>query len=71
MSDVSFGIDTFGDVTAGPDGPVEHGCSPADGGRVAAQGAMETVFAPETLARVYGMDVYGWMRGLLGQWSGA
>ena len=42
-----------------------------DGGRVAAQGAMETVFAPETLARVYGMDVYGWMRGLLGQWSGA
>ena len=42
-----------------------------DGGRVAAQGAMETVFAPETLARVYGMDVYGWMRDLLGQWSGA
>ena len=42
-----------------------------DGGRVAAQGAMETVFAPETLARVYGMDVYGWMRGLLEQWSGA
>jgi probable LLM family oxidoreductase len=24
MSDVSFGIDTFGDVTAGPDGPVPH-----------------------------------------------
>lgn len=42
-----------------------------DGGHVAAQGAMETVFAPETLAHVYGMDVYGWMRGLLGQWSGA
>lgn len=39
-----------------------------DEGRVVAQGAPQAVFAPETLERVYGMDVYGWMRGLLGQW---
>lgn len=39
-----------------------------DGGRVVAQGAPQAVFAPEALERVYGMDVYGWMRGLLGQW---
>ena len=27
------------------------------------------VMTPENLQRVYGMDVYGWMREMLGQWQ--
>jgi len=40
-----------------------------DGGRCAARGTMDEVLTPENLARVYDMDVYGWMREMLGQWA--
>ena len=40
-----------------------------DGGRCVARGTMEETLTPENLARVYGMDVGGWMRELLGQWA--
>ena len=40
-----------------------------DGGRCVARGTMEETMTPENLARVYGMDVGGWMRELLGQWA--
>ncbi len=34
-----------------------------------AQGEINAVLTPENLSQVYGMDVYGWMRDLLGQWE--
>lgn len=37
-------------------------------GRCAAQGEIAQVMTPELLRQVYGMDVYGWMNELLGQW---
>lgn len=40
-----------------------------DGGRCAAQGTVDEAFTPESLRRVYGMDVHGWMREMLGQWT--
>ena len=40
-----------------------------DGGRSVARGTVQDVLTPENLRRVYGMDVYAWMRGLLGQWA--
>jgi len=40
-----------------------------DRGRCAAQGKTAEVMTRERLEAVYGMDVYGWMRDLLGQWS--
>ena len=39
-----------------------------DHGRCVAEGPMEEVMTPEHLDRVYGMDVYGWMSGLLAPW---
>ena len=38
-------------------------------GRCAAQGKTDEVMTRERLEAVYGMDVYGWMRDLLGQWA--
>ena len=40
-----------------------------DGGRCVAQGKAREALAPEHLAQVYGMDVRGWMRELLGEWA--
>ena len=40
-----------------------------DRGRCAAQGKTNEVMTRERLEAVYGMDVYGWMRDLLGQWA--
>ena len=40
-----------------------------DRGRCAAQGKTAEVMTRERLEAVYGMDVYGWMRDLLGQWA--
>ena len=40
-----------------------------DRGRCAAQGKTAEVMTCERLEAVYGMDVYGWMRDLLGQWA--
>ncbi len=40
---------------------MHHGCC-------AAQGEIDQVMTPEHLRQVYGMDVYGWMNELLGQW---
>ena len=37
-------------------------------GRCAAQGKIDDVMTAERLQTVYEMDVYGWMRGMLGQW---
>ncbi|MDD2647219.1 MAG: ABC transporter ATP-binding protein [Eubacteriales bacterium] len=39
------------------------------GGKAVAQGGINAVFTPENLDRVYGMDVYGWMRDSLKQWE--
>lgn len=38
-------------------------------GECAAQGEIQQVLTPEKLQEVYGMDVYGWMREMLGQWE--
>lgn len=40
-------------------------------GKCVAQGETGSVMTPENLQRVYGMDVYGWMREMLGQWQQA
>ena len=40
-----------------------------DGGRCVAQGTAREALAPEHLEKVYGMDVRGWMRELLGEWT--
>ena len=41
-----------------------------DGGKSIAQGTVSEVMTPDNLRRVYGMDVYEWMREMLGQWQG-
>lgn len=38
-------------------------------GRCVAQGTVEQVLTRSNLENVYGMDVYAWMRELLGQWA--
>jgi iron complex transport system ATP-binding protein len=38
------------------------------GGKLIACGAVRDVFSDANLASVYGMDVRGWMRGLLERW---
>ena len=38
-------------------------------GKKVALGATQKVLTPEKLRSVYGMDVYGWMRRMLGQWE--
>ncbi|MGN0746722.1 MAG: ABC transporter ATP-binding protein [Aristaeellaceae bacterium] len=38
-------------------------------GRCVARGVMDDVLTPDNLQHVYGMDVAGWMRELLGQWQ--
>lgn len=38
-------------------------------GQCAAQGPLREVLTPALLERVYDMDVYGWMRDMLGQWT--
>ena len=38
-------------------------------GQLVAAGDVQEVLSPQNLNPVYGMDVYAWMRGLLGQWS--
>ena len=40
-----------------------------DRGKSVAQGEIRSVMTPENLQKVYGMDVYGWMREMLGQWE--
>ena len=40
-----------------------------DQGKSVAQGPMEEVMTPARLRQVYGMDVYGWMREMLSQWT--
>lgn len=40
-----------------------------DGGRCAAQGGISAVMTPDNLRAVYGMDVHGWMRELMGEWG--
>ena len=40
-------------------------------GKVMVQGEMDKVFSPEALENAYSMDVYGWMRRMLGQWDKA
>ncbi len=41
-----------------------------DKGRIVAQGPVREALGRENLNRVYGMDVHGWMRGMLAQWTG-
>lgn len=38
-------------------------------GQLVASGAVSQVLCPQNLDPVYEMDVYAWMRGLLGQWA--
>ncbi len=38
-------------------------------GKCAAHGEISSVLTPEHLRHVYGMDVYAWMREMLGQWA--
>ena len=38
-------------------------------GHGVAQGEISQVLTPENLRRVYDMDVYAWMREMLGQWT--
>lgn len=38
-------------------------------GQCAAQGKIGDVMTAEKLQAVYEMDVYGWMREMLGQWA--
>ena len=40
-----------------------------DHGRCISQGAVSDVMTPENLRKVYGMDVYAWMRDMLKQWE--
>ena len=40
-----------------------------DHGRCVSQGEISSVLTPEHLRRVYGLDVYAWMRDLLSQWK--
>jgi len=38
-------------------------------GKCTAQGSIDEVLTPENLKKVYDMDVYEWMREMLGQWT--
>ena len=38
-------------------------------GRIVANGPADEVLTRENLMSVYDMDVYGWMKELLGQWE--
>ena len=38
-------------------------------GRCVSQGRIDDVLTPENLQAVYDMDVYSWMREMLGQWE--
>ena len=40
-----------------------------DHGRSISQGRIGEVMTPENLQRVYGMNVYAWMREMLSQWQ--
>ena len=40
-----------------------------DRGKSVSQGKIDAVLTPDHLRRVYGMDVYAWMRGMLSQWE--
>lgn len=40
-----------------------------DRGRSVSQGEIDAVLTPDHLRRVYDMDVYDWMRGMLSQWE--
>ena len=40
-----------------------------DHGKCVSQGAVNDVLTPDSLRAVYDMDVYGWMREMLGQWE--
>ncbi len=40
-----------------------------DHGRASSQGSIPQVMTPQNLESVYGMDVYGWMNEMLGQWK--
>jgi len=40
-----------------------------DRGACVAQGPLKEVLTPDHLQAVYAMDVYGWMREILGQWQ--
>ncbi len=40
-----------------------------DRGKSVSQGSLRQVMTPENLRRVYGMDVYAWMREMLAQWQ--
>jgi iron complex transport system ATP-binding protein len=40
-----------------------------DRGRITAEGPVADTLTPANLERVYGMDVYGWMQRMLGQWQ--
>ena len=40
-----------------------------DHGKCAAQGEIDSVMTAEVLRRVYDMDVYAWMKEMLGQWQ--
>ena len=44
-------------------------CLLLDHGITAASGTIKDVLTPEDLEKVYHMDVYEWMRGMLGQWT--
>lgn len=38
-------------------------------GEIVCDAKADEALTPENLARVYEMDVYGWMKGMLGQWN--
>ena len=40
-----------------------------DHGKSISQGAVSEVMTPDNLQKVYGMDVYAWMRDMLSQWE--
>ena len=40
-----------------------------DHGKTVSQGPIDEVMTPDHLRQVYGMDVYAWMREMLGQWQ--
>ena len=40
-----------------------------DQGKCVSQGRLREVMTPENLRRVYGMDVYAWMRDMLSRWQ--
>ena len=44
-------------------------CLLLDHGKTASCGTVRDVLTPENLHAVYDMDVYAWMRKMLGQWE--